>query len=87
MRQLYSAQFKKDIINAIASGKDILKLERIIQDISSNQNLPAQYQDQLFINTNHHGRRKCNIEADWFLIYKKKDNIVIFERLGSQKDL
>ena len=87
MRQLYSSQFKKDIVRSVANGKDILKLEKIVENISANQNLPNQYQDKLFFSANYPSRRKCHIEADWFLIYKKQDNMVIFERVGSQSDL
>jgi mRNA interferase YafQ len=86
LNQFYSKQFKKDVVKSIKRGKDIRKLEKVIELLSENIKLPAKYKDHALV-SNYRGRRDCHIEPDWLLIYKQDGNDIFFERTGSHSDL
>jgi len=86
LNQFYSKQFKKDVVKSIKRGKDIKKLEKVIELLSENIKLPAKYKDHALV-SNYKGRRDCHIEPDWLLIYKKDGDDIFFERTGTHSDL
>jgi mRNA interferase YafQ len=50
------------------------------------QSLPERYKDHMLID-NYLGRRECHLEPNWLLIYKKDENTLVLERLGTHSDL
>lgn len=86
LQQIYTTKFTKDITRCAKRGKDLKKIEVVINNLSSGQKLEAKYKDHNLIG-NYAGRRECHIEPDWLLIYKIDNNNIIFERTGTHADL
>lgn len=69
-------------------GKDISKLETVIEILSSGEVLPEKYLDHA-LGGNYNGYRECHIEPDWLLIYKIENEtltLILFST-GSHSDL
>jgi mRNA interferase YafQ len=87
MRTVYTAnQFKKDFKLAERRGKDMQKMQAIVDLIAAETALPVrcrphklsgQYEDQW----------ECHIESDWLLIWDIRENEVWLNRLGTHSDL
>ena len=86
-KTVYTTRIKKDIKLLKRQGKDIGKLQKVIDKISDGEELAAKYQNLL--TNNWKGSQECHIEPDWLLIYKikPKENIVYFLRTGSHTNL
>jgi mRNA interferase YafQ len=67
-------------------GYDICKLDKIITDLVNEIPLPPLNRDHGLIG-DYSGCRECHIQGDWLLIYKYKDDTVIFLRTGSHSEL
>ncbi len=69
-------------------GKNLQKLERVIEKIVQRLPLEKIYRDHSLIG-DWDGHRDLHIEPDWLLIYKLVDeeNKVIFTRTGTHSDL
>jgi mRNA interferase YafQ len=79
-------KFKKDYKKAQKSGKNIKKLEKIMEDLCAERPLTAKNKDhQLY--QNWAGYRECHIEPNWLLIYRYEPGEVIFVRTGSHSEL
>ena len=79
-------RFEKDYKKALKSGKELLKLKKIMKMIVSEEDLPIELRDHKLIG-NYQGRRECHITGDWLLIYKLENDSVIFERTGTHSEL
>ena len=81
-------KFKKDYKIIEKQGKNIKKLVEVIEMLAEGKQLDSKYKDHSLIG-NYKGYRECHIEADWLLIYKKFDNILvlILLRTGSHSEL
>lgn len=86
LKLIYTNSFEKDIKIAIKRGKDLRKLKKLIELLSTKSPLPIKYRDHNLIG-NFIGRRECHIEPDWLLIYKINKDSIIFERTGTHSDL
>lgn len=86
LQQIYTTKFTKDIIRCSKRGKDLSKIEKIINHLSQGQKLDPKYKDHNLIG-NYKNRRECHIEPDWLLIYKLDGENIIFERTGTHSDL
>jgi len=86
LKLLRTKQFEKDLIKSIKRGYDISKLETIILILIKNEPLPQNNRDHK-LKGNFKNRRECHIEPDWLLIYKKEDDTIILERIGTHSDL
>ncbi|MDF2965314.1 MAG: hypothetical protein K0Q51_702 [Rickettsiaceae bacterium] len=82
----YTNQFQKDLVKLKKQGKDLAKIKVLMEQIIQGTALNARYKDHKLIG-NYKNRRECHIEPDWLLIYKKTDEILIFERTGSHSEL
>ena len=85
-QQIYTTKFTKDITRCAKRGKDLKKIEVVINSLSAGRKLESKYKDHNLIG-NYAGRRECHIESDWLLIYKIDRNNIIFERTGTHSDL
>ena len=86
MNLIYTTQFKKDFKRISKQGKDLEKLEYVIETLLSKKSL-----DQKFIDHSLYGKcknhRDCHIEPDWLLIYRITSESLILERTGSHSVL
>lgn len=83
-----TSQFKKDYKLAMKRGLDISLLEDIIAKLALGESLPEKNRDHA-LNGNWNGYRECHILADWLLIYKLEDNVLILTlaRTGTHSNL
>ncbi|MBI1389250.1 MAG: type II toxin-antitoxin system mRNA interferase toxin, RelE/StbE family [bacterium] len=81
-----ASTFLKDLKRAARRGKDIGKLERIVERLQRQKALPEACHDHKLSGewSNH---RECHIEPDWLLIYRVSREDLILERTGSHSDL
>lgn len=83
-----STQFRKDVKLAKKRGRDLKKLEVILEQLANEQPLPARCRDhQLGGNWTHY--RECHIEPDWLLIYRidTEKQELLLARIGTHSDL
>ena len=87
MRKLKTTtRFEKDYKKALKSGRDLVRLKRVMTGIASEQELPEELRDHKLVG-NYQGRRECHLAGGWLLIYKLEGDTVIFERTGSHSEL
>ena len=84
----FTAKFKKDYKRAQKQGKDLKKLEKILEKLVCREELPKSACDHS-LGGAYRGHRECHIEPDWFLIYRINEDefILVATRLGSHSDL
>ena len=86
MNLIYTTQFKKDFKKISKQGKDLSKLELVINLLLTNNILEPKYKDHS-LSGNWKKHRDCHIEPDWLLIYRITSDSLILERTGSHSDL
>ena len=86
MNLIYTSQFKKDFKRVSSRGKDLSKLEVVIETLLNGEILDQKYKDHSLIGKwkNH---RDCHLEPDWILIYRLTSDSLILERTGSHSEL
>ncbi len=67
-------------------GKNMKKLEMIMDKLVKNETLEKRHHDHHLIGQYNH-RRECHVENDWLLIYKIENGMITFERTGTHADL
>lgn len=85
-----SNNFKKQYKKVLKKGKDVSKLEKVIEILASGEQLDKKYKDHnLNDNKYYRGCRECHIEPDWLLVYKiKNDELILYlVETGSHSDL
>jgi mRNA interferase YafQ len=83
---VYTGQFKRDMKLAQKHGKDLTKIQKVMERILSAQPLPVKHKDH-GLSGSYGGRRECHVEPDWLLIYKPIEGCIICERTGTHADL
>jgi mRNA interferase YafQ len=79
-------QFKKDLKRVSRRGKNIDKLETVIDLLQQNSNLDVRYRNHP-LTGDWFPCSECHIEPDWLLIYQKTQTELILIRTGSHSDL
>jgi mRNA interferase YafQ len=83
-----SSKFKKDLKKIRRQGKDVEKLNAVINLLALGEKLPPHYNDHSLTGnlTNH---RECHIEPDWLLIYQIKSDVLVLHlvRTGSHSEI
>ena len=84
----YTSQFKRDLKLLKKRRKDLLALQKIMNLIAEQKQLPVTLRDH-HISGNWRYHRELHIESDWLLIYRceQKRNTVVFVRTGTHSDL
>jgi mRNA interferase YafQ len=79
---------KRDLKLMKKRGKDIFKLETVLDILLSGKDLPEQYKDHQ-LKGEMREFRECHIEPDWLLVYRKVDSELILyaTATGSHADL
>ena len=80
--------FRKSLRKMLKRGKDIDKLEAVVQMLSNDIPLPQKYRDHALVG-DLIGFRDCHIENDWVLIYKIQNDILLLPLpdTGTHSDL
>ena len=87
MRQLYTENlFAKGIKRQQKRGKNLHKLQRIINVLLEDAPLPANARPHK-LKGEWQGFWECHIEGDWLLIYSYEDEALILHATGSHQDL
>ncbi len=79
-------QFEKGVIKAQKQGKNLAKLHNVMMRLRAEEPLDAKHRNHK-LKGNFIGRWECHIEPDWLLIYCKRSDEIIFERIGSHSEL
>lgn len=84
----YHTSFKKDYKKICKRGLNVKKLERVIDMLAHEMQLPEEYHDHKLMG-NYSGFRECHIEPDWLLIYAVYENelVLVLSRTGTHSDL
>ena len=87
MKKLFqSNQFLRDIKRLRKRGKDISKLQTVVNKLANNEALHPKQRDHSLAGE-WKRCRDCLIEPDWILIYYTDTNTLRLERTGSHSDL
>ena len=83
-------QFKKDYKRALRRGCDKRKLEKVVELLAQEKELPEKNKDHFLADSrNYKGMRECHIQPDWLLVYcvEKQVKILRLVRTGTHSDL
>ena len=88
MKIVTEKQYRKDYVKVVKQGRNIDKLNYVINKLVNNEKLEEKYRDHHLIGK-YHGCRECHIEPDWILIYRlENERLVLYLlRTGSHSDL
>ena len=79
-------QFKKDLKRIVKRGKNIDKIEKIINSLQSEMVIETRYRNHQLIG-NWFPCWECHLESDWLLIYQLTETELILIRTGTHSDL
>ena len=85
---VFTTRMKRDLKLIKKRGKDISKLETVLDILLSGEDLPEKYKDHQ-LKGEMREFRECHIEPDWLLVYRKEDdNLILYATAtGSHADL
>lgn len=70
-----SSNFKKQYKKMAKQGKNLDKIDNIIDKLARREILETKYKDHILINDKYYKEcRECHIEPDWLLVYQYEDN-------------
>jgi mRNA interferase YafQ len=81
-----TAKFKKDLKRAVRQGRDLQKLQDILEQLALPAPLPPSCKDHK-LKGGWHDFRECHIQPDWLLIYTITDFELRLARLGTHAEL
>jgi mRNA interferase YafQ len=83
-----SNSYKRDYRLAERQGRDVERLECVIDALASGDSLPAEYRDHP-LKGEYKGYRECHIEPDWLLVYKidKGLLVLLLSRTGAHSKI
>jgi mRNA interferase YafQ len=78
--------FERDLRRVHKQGKDLDKLETIVNLLQAQEPLPARCRPHP-LKGNWEGHWDCHVEPDWILLYKVTNNALILVRTGNHTTL
>jgi mRNA interferase YafQ len=78
--------FERDVRRVKKQGKDLDKLETIVNLLQAQEPLPARCRPHSLRGA-WAGHWDCHVEPDWILLYKMTDEVSILVRTGSHATL
>ncbi|MBI3419372.1 MAG: type II toxin-antitoxin system YafQ family toxin [Proteobacteria bacterium] len=81
-----SSQFRKDFKLAEKRGKDMRKLQAILDLLATDTALPSRCRPHK-LSGDYAGYWECHIEPDWLLIYHIGLQIIELARTGTHSDM
>lgn len=85
-----TSAFKKELKTIKKRHKDLEKLRKVVNTLSTGEQLDQKYHDHNLVdNTRFKNCRECHIEPDWLLIYRINNTelILLLVETGSHSDL
>lgn len=83
---LTTTAFEKDLRRLGKQGKDLDKLEAIVDLLQSRKPLPHRCRPHS-LRGNWAGHWDCHVEPDWILLYRLTEKALILVRTGSHSEL
>ena len=85
---VFTTRMKRDVKLMKKRGKDLGKLQTVLDILMSGKDLPANYKDHQ-LKGEMKDFRECHIEPDWLLVYRKEEQELILyaTATGSHADL
>ena len=87
---VYSNRFKKNLKKALKQGKDLNKLQIVVDKLAFREELEPKYKNHNLINDKYYTDcKECHIESDWLLVYKYDNNelILLLINTGSHSEV
>jgi len=83
---LTTTAFERDLRRVRKQGKDLDKLEAIVNLLQAQEQLPSRCRPHP-LRGNWAGHWDCHVESDWLLLYKVTERALILVRTGSHAEL
>lgn len=87
---IFSTKFKKNLKKAVKQGKDINKLQSVIDKLANKEELEPRFRNHKLINDKYYENcSECHIEPDWLLIYRYNDDalLLLLINTGSHSEI
>ena len=81
-----TTRFKRDYKKAVKQGKDLAKLDSVMEYLVEEKTLPANLSDHA-LSGDYKGYRECHVSPDWLLMYNIEKDEIWFVRTGSHSEL
>jgi mRNA interferase YafQ len=81
-----TAAFKKDLKKAVKQGRDLQRLQEVLEQLAVPAPLPPACNDHK-LKGNWQDFRECHVQPDWLLIYTITDFELRPVRLGTYAEL
>jgi mRNA interferase YafQ len=78
--------FERDLRRVDKQGKDLDKLEAIVNLLQAQELLPVRCRPHP-LRGSWAGHWDCHVEPDWILLYRKTEDALILVRTGSHAEL
>lgn len=86
----YTNSFKKSYRKCKKQGKDLKKLQHVVNKLANGLELKERYQNHILSNSKQYKNcGECHIEPDWLLVYKYLEDelILLLVSTGSHSEL
>jgi mRNA interferase YafQ len=83
---LTTTAFEKDLRRVEKQGKDLDKLEEVVDLLQAQQPLPPRCRPHALRGA-WAGHRDCHVQPDWVLLYRMTETALILVRTGSHAEL
>jgi mRNA interferase YafQ len=81
-----TTQFARDVKLMRRRGKDLAKLQAVVQFLAAGADLPRKHPDHA-LTSPWQPSRDCHVEPDWILIYTPDAESLRLERTATHSDL
>jgi mRNA interferase YafQ len=78
----FTKKMKQGIRRCVKRGKDISKLEKILDMLAQRITLPAEYNDHK-LTGDKANFRECHIEPNWLLVYRIFEDKLILSAIAT----
>jgi len=78
--------FERDVRRTLKRGKDLDKLNAIVNALQAGESLPARCRPHP-LRGSWLGHWDCHVEPDWILLYRVTETALVLVRTGSHADL
>lgn len=82
----YTNHFKRDLKKSKKRGKEIGKLDVVVDSLLQEIPLPPKYRNHP-LSGEYRDHWECHVEPDWLLIYLKSKTTLTLVRIGTHSDL
>ena len=80
--------FKKDVKRMKKRGRDMKKLDEVVNMLQSGTPLSWEFRDHA-LSGDYSGFRECHIQSDWILLYyfDEEQIVLVCSRTGTHSDI